>query len=201
MDADTAAPAARKRVGAGPRRAGNSEFDMSDDALAPRAPGNPWFDDASLQRLYRYAYALTGHEADAYDLLHTALERYLRARGPAPDSPLRFVRVMIRNAFVDELRRAGRAMMEPFDETVHPVDFDQRSLEESVVDSCELEWLWPRMTPLEREILYLWAVDGRSMSEVATELGLPRGTILSTVHRMRKRLSDSQVAPLGEALP
>ena len=66
---------------------------------------------------------------------------------------------------------------------------DERSLGSLVVNERELEWYWPLLKPIERDILFLWAVEGLSFTEVAVELNMARGTILSAMHRMRGRLS------------
>lgn len=108
------------------------------------------FGDAAMQRLYRYAYALTGQEADAYDLLQGTLERLLRREG-SPVESVAYARAAMRNAFIDDLRRAKKVLTEAFDDNVHSVDFGQRTLEDMVVDMCELEALWPRLKPGERD--------------------------------------------------
>ena len=58
-------------------------------------------------------------------------------------------------------------------------------------DRTELEWIWPSLSFMEREILFLWAVEGYSTDEVASQLDRPRNTVLSIIHRMRKRLKQS----------
>ena len=78
--------------------------------------------------------------------------------------------------------------LEPFDEDTVTVDFDLASLEITALDRNELEQVWTEMTVVEREILYLWAVEGYSTDEVAKHLQKPRNSVLSIVHRMRKRL-------------
>jgi RNA polymerase sigma-70 factor (ECF subfamily) len=55
------------------------------------------------------------------------------------------------------------------------------------------------MTTAEREILFLWAVEGYSTDEVARHLDRPRGSVLSIIHRMRKRLTSDDRQPSAEA--
>lgn len=146
------------------------------------------FDSDTLNRLYRYAYSLTGHKAEAEDLLQDGLERYLRAGHKSVDNPLAYVRRILRNCFIDGLRRKGLHL-----ETLHPddvgaQDIDMRTLESIMIDQDLLTRIWQRLAPFEREILYFWAVEGMTVQEVAHELGTPRGTILSRIHRLRARL-------------
>jgi RNA polymerase sigma-70 factor (ECF subfamily) len=57
-----------------------------------------------------------------------------------------------------------------------------------MMDRSELELAWAELSIVEREILYLWAVEGYSTDEVAGHLDKPRNTVLSIIHRMRQRL-------------
>lgn len=155
------------------------------------------FDSDSLNRLYRYAYSLTGNKAEAEDLLQDGLERYLRAGQGSVDNPLAYVRRILRNGFIDGLRRRD---LHP--ESLHPdesgaQDIDMRTLEVILIDQDLLEQIWQRLAPFEREILYFWAVEGMTVQEVANELGTPRGTILSRIHRLRVRMR----AESSELLP
>ena len=102
---------------------------------------------------------------------------------------------VIRNLFIGQLRMSARASFEPFDEDNVALDFDLASLETTILDRSELEAVWSEMTLVEREILYLWAVEGYSTAEVAGYLDKPRNSVLSIIHRMRKRLK----ARFGEA--
>ena len=112
------------------------------------------FDGDSLNRLYRYAYSLTGNKAEAEDLLQDGLERYLRAGQKPVDHPLAYVRRILRNCFIDGLRRKD---LHP--ESLHPEeagaqDIDMRTLESILVDQDLLAQIWHRLAPFEREILY-----------------------------------------------
>ena len=46
------------------------------------------------------------------------------------------------------------------------------------------------LAPLDRDILYHWAVLGYSTDETCAQLDLPRGTLLSRIHRLRKTLQQ-----------
>lgn len=147
------------------------------------------FDANLLNRLYRYAYGLCGNEADAYDLLQSAVEKMLTTPRSV-SRPEAYVRKMIRNAFIDMQRRHASHPTVEFDETTSVADLDERALESVIISQRELAAVWPLMKPVEREILMLWAIDGLSLTRVAEELEMPRGTVLSTVHRMRRRLTE-----------
>ncbi len=147
------------------------------------------FSTADLNRLYRYGLSLCHNEEDAWDLLQAGLERYLRA-GP-PDSAGRVPYVMrsMRNLRIDGLRRDTVVRFEPLPEGDGPVDLDLRALEELVISEEAFSAAWSKMNAAEREILFLWAVEGYSVREVAEHIHRPRNTVLSIIHRVRLRLT------------
>lgn len=147
------------------------------------------FDRATLNRLYRYCCSLCDQESDAFDLLQSGVERCLRSPPEKSTALYAYALRIIRNVFIDQHRRKQTVAFESFDEAAHAVDFDVASLEDVVLDHIELEQIWPSLTVIEREILFLWSVEGYSTDEVASQLDRPRNSVLSIIHRMRKRLS------------
>lgn len=148
------------------------------------------FDRDNLNRLYRYCRCLSDQDSDAFDLLQTAMERVVRKPPRNPDAQIGYAMRTIRNVYIDQLRSKTRVQFEPFDEDNTALDFDLASLESIVLDRSELEEVWSEMTVVEREILFLWAVEGYSTDEVASHLDKPRNTVLSIIHRMRQRLRN-----------
>lgn len=148
------------------------------------------YDRDSLERLYRYCRVFCDQESDAYDLLQAAMERCVRSPPRSAASELAYAMRVIRNMFIDQLRSNARVSFEPFDEDTVALEFDLASLESLMLDRNELELVWSEMTVIEREILYLWAVEGYSTDEVAGHIDRPRNSVLSIIHRMRKRLRE-----------
>ena len=146
------------------------------------------FDRELLNRLFRYCRTLCAQESDAFDLLQNGVERCLRSPPEQPGAAYGYAVRVIRNLFIDQLRREQGRTYEAFDETHHSLDYDISSLEALVIESSELERIWALLSTAEREILYLWAVEGCSTTEVAALLEKPRNSVLSIIHRMRRRL-------------
>ncbi len=145
----------------------------------------------SLQQLYRYACSLTMNEAQAYDLVHDALEKFLRnkERNINIHKPDHYLRSMIRNRFIDQCRREKKFPLEDIanvDLSTAQQDFD--ALENSVIASQTLEFIWPTLSALERELLHLWAIENYTAQEIADTTDSPRGTILSRIHRLRAKI-------------
>ncbi|MFW5432174.1 MAG: RNA polymerase sigma factor [Methylophilaceae bacterium] len=150
------------------------------------------FDSDILNRLFRYCMALCGERENARDLLHDALEKYLRNNPKDLQKPEAYIRRIVRNTFIDQLRQRNIDIVET------PIDTDllassEKSLEAMTVDKFTLEEIWKKLTPLEREVIYLWSVDGMSASEIALQIGQSRNTVLSRLHRLRQRIQSSDV--------
>ena len=146
---------------------------------------------AELNGAYQYAYTLCQDPQDASDLLQSALEKYLievRRKDRRIDNPVGFVRTLIRNRCIDLFRHRQRWYSEAFEEgatyDISPLDLEQLS-----IDRRQLERIWQQLSPGDRDILYHWAVLGYSTDEACEQLGIPRGTLLSRVHRLRKALT------------
>ena len=145
------------------------------------------FDESTMQQFYRYSYTLTGDSQSAYDLLQGALEKYLRLK-TIPDYPIAYMRRIIHNRFIDDYRRTQAHPIETYDEADTPSDIDERTLERVAIASDMVTRIFEFLNPPEREVLYFWAVEGMTAAQIAEQLDIPRGTILSRIHRMRQRL-------------
>lgn len=148
------------------------------------------FDRQSLDKLYRYAYTLTANQADAYDLLHNAIEASLNRPSETTKKNIAYLRVIMRNRFIDEYRHNQSFPHEDIADH-SPVSISESSLEDVVIASHDLAVLWKTLEPVDREVLFFWAVEGLSMREISEKLEVSRGTLLSRIHRLRKRLSEN----------
>jgi RNA polymerase sigma-70 factor (ECF subfamily) len=153
-----------------------------------------------LQSLFQYAMVLSENRQDAHDLLQSAIESYLirLQRGKETiANPLAFVRALIRNRFIDHYRHSQRWQNESYEE-MNVYDISPVCLEEITITGQELESLWSRLSVMERDILYHWAVLGYSTDEVCALFAIPRGTFLSKVHRLRQRFrNEGEIEPTG----
>jgi len=144
-------------------------------------------DRKNLQKLYRYAYTLTANEDDAYDLLQSAIETSLYKPADRAATSTAYIRTIMKNRYIDEYRHQQSFPQESFNDHT-PVSLDESSLENVVIASHDLALLWKNLEALDREVLFFWAVEGFSMQEIADKLEVSRGTLLSRIHRLRRRL-------------
>ena len=141
-----------------------------------------------LPRLRRLARALTGHAADADDLVQVALERAL-AHGAQwrPDARLdAWVFGILRNAWRDEVRSRGR-----WQQVFAPEEAGMAVGEASVERHAETLSLAAALAQLpdeQREAVALVLVEGLSYAEAAEVLDVPVGTVTSRLARGRAAL-------------
>lgn len=146
------------------------------------------FDQSKLNQLYRFCYSLTLDEASAYDLLQNSLEKYLKSNTKKQNT-VAFMYQIIRHQFIDDYRKQSKQKTEPFKEQDY-VDFDVKTLESLSIYEDLIEQVLEYLTPLEREILFYWAVEGYSTQQIADMLAMPKGTVLSKIYRMRLRIKQ-----------
>jgi len=152
-------------------------------------------DKEQLNQLYRFAISLTNNEDQAYDLLQTCIEKYLKAKLSDIEAPIAYLKRMIRNEFIDQTRK--RRFYQEVDTEVRDRISDENSLnevsiEDIFVQQSEVTALLGTMQPEERELLYLWAVEEYTIAEIAEIKQVPRGTLLSKLHRLKKRVQLQQ---------
>ena len=148
-----------------------------------------------LNQLYRYALSLSNNEDQAYDLLQSCIEKYLKADTANIETPVAYIKRMIRNEFIDKTRRARfQHDVDAEDlERIHDENArEEISLEDVFVRQSEVNALLGTMKADERELLYLWAVEEYTLAEIAEQKQIPRGTLLSKLHRLKKRIQLQQ---------
>lgn len=145
------------------------------------------FNSEELHGFYQYAMVLCQNSDDAYDVLQTALEKYLKEanRKSAIKNPDAYLRTIIRHQFIDHYRYEQKWQSELFEEQA-PYDISTLDVESLTINQGVLEHIWKQLAVEDRDILYHWAVLGYTTDEACDLLGLARGTFLSRLHRLRK---------------
>lgn len=171
-----------------------------DHQPSPNGPGTARdFESLALPyaaALYRTAYHLTENAVEAEDLTQETYLRAFRAFGGfRGDDPRAWLFAILRHAFLDECRRRGRR-------PVVEKDIGEVSAESAATaPSAEQEAL--RRLPSEaidrafaalpqdwRLIVVLADVEDLSYREIADVMGVPIGTVMSRLHRARKRMQQ-----------
>jgi RNA polymerase sigma-70 factor, ECF subfamily len=144
---------------------------------------------AQLPALRRYAVALVSNAALADDLVQDCIERALAQEPQLRDLERLggWLRRILHNLYIDEIRRGKRRGRE------HDIAELADHLELSVPapdNSAMLEFIHAvsRLSIEHRQILLLVSVEELSYREIADELEIPLGTVMSRLARARERL-------------
>lgn len=148
-----------------------------------------------LPVLLRVARRLTGDPTDAEDLVQETLVRAYRAIDRFDRRyPRAWLLTIQRNAWINMNRRRRPQLLDA-DDDIHAVPAtgaDGRSgAEEHVIDGvldAELAAGLRALSDNHRAVVLLVDVEGLSYQEAADVLAIPTGTVMSRLHRARKRL-------------
>jgi RNA polymerase sigma-70 factor, ECF subfamily len=144
---------------------------------------------AQLPGLRRYAMAITGNTALADDLVQDTIEKALRQSVQLRELPLlpRWLRRILHNLYVDEIRRQrSKGLQQDIMEFA-----DHPELSIPAIDGGAARDFIKAMSALNfehRQILLLVGLEDLSYREIAEELNVPIGTVMSRLARARERL-------------
>jgi RNA polymerase sigma-70 factor (ECF subfamily) len=158
---------------------------------------------AQLPALRRYATVLVGNTAAADDLVQDCIERALRqwTKLEHLERIGGWLRSILHNLHIDGLRRSQRqgmtvelanaendyAVVAPGRDSVAAVDFDRAMR---------------RLSLEHRQVLLLVGLEGLNYREVAEELSVPVGTVMSRLARARERLRyEMEFPPTSHVKP
>ncbi|RDH84875.1 MAG: RNA polymerase subunit sigma-24 [endosymbiont of Galathealinum brachiosum] len=145
-----------------------------------------------LNQLYRYALSLSAHEETAYDLVQSAVEKFLNKQSASIDKPQAYIKTIIRNLYFDQERHKKVVPMISIesDELSHIEPVDNDGMDDLLINQQDVQVLIDFLNAEENELLYLWAVEEHTADEIARIYEKPRGTILSKLHRLKKRMRE-----------
>jgi RNA polymerase sigma-70 factor (ECF subfamily) len=153
-----------------------------------------------LDRLYRYALALTRNHADAEDLAQETYLRALRAfHKLRPDSQLKsWMFTIMRNIRPNQIRRIQASpRMDDLGETSGaPLHLEDKSVRNPLdlyltkVGERDVTKAVESLSASYREVIVLRAFEELSYDEIAKVLDCPVGTVMSRLARARDKLKE-----------
>ncbi len=150
--------------------------------------------------LYRYAYRLTGSEADAEDLTQ---ETFCKAQMNlsqlrAADRAKNWLFTILRNAYLHRLRTEKQQPLR-LEQVGDVPDVLPESLPD--IDPDQLQQALAELPEVYRTPLLLYYFEEFSYRDIAEQMDLPIGTVMSRLARakgwLRSRLLSPDPAPLG----
>ena len=142
--------------------------------------------------LYRHAYWLVGDPDVAADLVQEAFFRAWKGRRGLrrKDKPFPWLLTILRRAAFQELNQGGREVRfrepEGAAEVAAPAATDDQLI--------DLGRVLATLEPAQRDLLLLYALHGLSYAEIAAQLDVPVGTVMSRLSRARAALQRARTA-------
>src|SRR6184192_607618 len=154
--------------------------------------------DTHYQALYRYAYRLSGSSADAEDLTQEAFGKAL-ARLPQlrdPDRAKAWLFRILRNAYLHRVRDQKRHRVIPLDAVG---DLPEQTADEMPdIDPARLQQALNELDEVFRTPIILFYFEEFSYRDIAEQMDLPIGTVMSRLARakayLRSRLLAGRIA-------
>jgi RNA polymerase sigma factor (sigma-70 family) len=153
-----------------------------------------------LDDIYRYAYHLTGDQFQAEDLTQ---EVFLRAHRKwhqlrSHDRVWPWLAAICRRIFLNRARKQAR------EAPVSPDLLDHRparEIDQAGLDAEGLAQALAKLPPRFRVLLMMFYFEGLSYREIASQLGLPIGTVMSGLARAKTQLRAKLAASMAPPQP
>jgi RNA polymerase sigma-70 factor, ECF subfamily len=154
-----------------------------------------------LEVLYRVARSLSRNDADAEDLVQETVMRAFRAIDRFDGRyPRAWLLTIMRNANINRARKKQALLLDDPDATferteaepgqsVQPEDLVVEPVFEAVVDDA-----YKALPVPFRQVVDLVDLNGLAYAEAAEVLDIPVGTVMSRLHRARKRIREHLAA-------
>ena len=182
---------------------------MSDDPVQETPSAFDRYVVPEIPLLYRVARSLTDQPSDAEDLVQDTLIRAYRAIERFDGAhPRTWLLTILRHTHLNRMRGKRAILLhdgasdESLESVLDRLAKPSPSAEEVVVDATFEDAVSAALGMLSerhRHVVELVDVQGLSYQVAADRLGIPRGTVMSRLHRARARireqLAESGVAP------
>lgn len=154
-----------------------------------------------LDVLLRVALSITGQPADAEDLVQETLLRAWRSMHTFDGQhPRAWLLTILRHTEINRHRRRRPELLDDPDATFERTGGsggEHASAEDVVVGrtfDAVVDAALAALPATFREVVLLVDVDGLTYAEAASALGVPPGTVMSRLHRARKRIRERLTA-------
>ncbi|MBI4265372.1 MAG: RNA polymerase sigma factor [Acidobacteria bacterium] len=154
-------------------------------------------DEAAFSTFYRqtsralwaYVYRVTGHAADADDIVQEAFLRLLRAGPDAGDEDRRRYLYRVASNLVVDRWRAGKRQQDD-ERASRADDMAAGDLRASGPGDADVARTFAELTSRERALLWLAYVEEETHEDIAAALGVGRRSVKVLLFRARRRLRD-----------
>lgn len=141
-----------------------------------------------MPALRRYAISLTGNADTADDLVQDTILRMLSRADTSITAPRVYMMRMLHNLFIDRTRRVKRRAAQDVDDLEIPSMDAPQNL---ALTAKQILAAIHSLPPGASDILIRHAQQDQSYAEIAADLNIPIGTVMSRLGRARAQLRQS----------
>jgi RNA polymerase sigma-70 factor (ECF subfamily) len=159
--------------------------------------------DAHYESLYRYAFRLSGSAADAEDLTQEAFRKALTRLSQLrePERVKGWLFRILRNAYLHRVRDERRHRVVPLDALGDVAETPAETLPD--IDPARLQMALNELDETFRTPIVLYYFEDFSYRDIADQMDLPIGTVMSRLARgkayLRSRLVSAETIGVGVA--
>lgn len=150
------------------------------------------------ERLYRYAYRLSGSAADAEDLVQQvfliAHQKLDQLRDASCVSG--WLHTVLRNCYLKGCRKSLGLPVSELDVNTLPAEAPSQPIDEEALQNA-LSTLDPEF----KVVVLMFYFEDKSYREIADQLGIPLGTVMSRLSRAKAHLRDRLASREGGQAP
>ncbi len=136
-----------------------------------------------LNQLYQYGFALTANEELSMDLVHDAIEKLISRTFVL--NKMAYAKTVMRNKFYDILKSKSYTTSVVFNEEDIYIEND---FDLALDANLSIGKIMEKIAPVDRELLFLWAVEEYTINEISKLMKIPKGTLTSRLKRLRDKL-------------
>ena len=161
-----------------------------------------------LDNLYRYAYRLTGQQANAEDLVQELVTRLHSKQVDLKSLENRNTWLLraLYNLFVDQHRQEKRHLRVIDSYADAGVELEHLSDHSATPEELamqragqqQIEQALQTLNPEQRALIALHDIEGHTLQEIETITGTPLGTLKSRLHRARQSLREQLQEPFAD---
>ena len=156
--------------------------------------------DAHYQALYRYAFRLSGAAADAEDLTQETFGKAISRLGQLRDAERArgWLFRILRNAYLHRVRDEKRHRIVPLDAVGELPEREPNGSAMPDIDPAALQLALNELDESFRTPIILYYFEEFSYRDIAEQMGLPIGTVMSRLARAKAYLRTALSGKLGK---
>lgn len=145
--------------------------------------------------VYRYSFRLTGRQADAEDVTQQTflIAHEKLAQLKSPSSARSWLLTIARNCFLKRIRSKQAVPASNLDIDINQIDQPKPENDQEQPDPDALKHAIENLEPNHRVIIMMFYFEKLSYKQIAEQLDVKIGTVMSRLSRAKTKLRDAMI--------